>query len=105
MPLTNTTGMNTHRVVRVAATTALPTSAPPVRAAVTRAAPATRWRSMLSSTTMELSTSMPMPSASPPSDMMLRDTPPRNMRKKLAITEMGMASPTTSVLRSRRRNR
>ena len=60
---------------------------------------------MLSSTTMELSTSMPMPSASPPSDMMLSDTPPRNMRKKLATTDMGIASPTTRVLRSRRMNR
>ena len=105
MPLTNTTGMNTHSVVRVAATTAPPTSAPPARAAVARSAAALRWRSMLSSTTMELSTSMPMPSASPPSDMMLSDTPPTNMRKKLAITEMGIANPTTRVLRRRRRNR
>ena len=60
---------------------------------------------MLSSTTIELSTSIPMPSARPPSDMMFSDTPPRYIRKKLAITEIGIANPTTRVVRRRRRNR
>ncbi|MBA7660434.1 hypothetical protein ES703_68436 [subsurface metagenome] len=58
---------------------------------------------MLSRTTIELSTSMPIPRASPPKDMILRETPERNIRKKAAATEMGIARLMITVLRKLRR--
>jgi hypothetical protein len=44
---------------------------------------------MFSSTMIELSTSMPTPSASPPSDMMFRETPKASMRAKVPTIEIG----------------
>ena len=44
-----------------------------------------------------LSTSIPTPRASPPRDMMLNEMPRTYMGMKVAITEMGMARPTTAV--------
>ncbi len=46
---------------------------------------------MFSRTTIELSTSMPMPSASPPKVMMLSVNPPKYIRPKVAMTETGIA--------------
>ena len=76
MPSTKTMGTKTHTVVRVAATTACPTSDAPrrTRSETGRSPPRLRWRSIPSSTTMELSTSMPTPRARPPRDMMFNDT-------------------------------
>ena len=92
-------GKNTATVVKVDAVTALATSDAPVRAALYRSFPSSRCRWIDSSTTMELSTSIPIPRASPPSEMMLRVISKENMRKKVMITEMGMASPMMMVLR------
>ncbi len=64
-------------VVRVLAMTAAATSRVPSRAACLGEAPPSFRRTMFSSTTIELSTSMPMPSARPPRDMMFRVKPPK----------------------------
>ena len=74
-PSTNTIGRNTATVVSVEATTAPCTSLVPSTAAWYRPFPVSRWRAITSSTTIESSTSMPMPSARPPSDMMFSDRP------------------------------
>ncbi|MBK7703729.1 MAG: hypothetical protein IPI34_13020 [bacterium] len=102
---TKTMGTNTATVVRVEATTAPLTSAAPRAAAAAGASPgsSSRLRWMASSTTIELSTSMPTPSASPPSDITLSDTPRPYIRMKVATIEMGIATPMISVLRSSRR--
>ena len=49
---------------------------------------------------MESSTSMPMPSARPPSDMMFSDSPIWYMITKVATTEIGIDSAMTAVLRT-----
>jgi hypothetical protein len=54
---------------------------------------------------MELSTSIPTPSASPPSDMMLSETPKASIRAKVPTTEMGIASATATGYRGSRRKR
>ena len=71
-PSTKTMGKKTAMVVRVEATTAPRTSEVPRTAAAWISSPSSRQRKIDSSTTIDESTSMPMPSASPPSDMMLR---------------------------------
>ena len=58
---------------------------------------------MFSSTTTELSTIMPTPSASPPSVIRLRVKPPKYSSAKVATTDIGMASEITTVLRRLRR--
>ena len=65
------------------------------------------WRFVLiaSSTTIELSTSRPIPSVMPPRDMMFSDTPETNIRKKVPTTEIGIEMPMISVERSSPRNR
>ena len=104
-PSMNTMGKNTAMVVRVEAVTAMPTSDAPRRADSTMESPSSRHRNMLSSTTMALSTSMPMPRASPPSDMMLSVVSLKNIRMKVISTDTGMATPTIKVLLRLRRNR
>jgi len=54
---------------------------------------------------MELSTSMPMPSVSPPSDMMFSEMSSRYMTRNVAMTEIGIEAPTINVLRRSRRKR
>ena len=54
---------------------------------------------------MELSTSIPTPKASPPSDMMLRLTSEPNIRKKVATTERGIDRLMMAVLLRSRRKR
>ncbi len=73
-------------------------------AACVALAPRSRARKIDSSTTMELSTSIPMPSVSPPSDMMLSETSRRYMSMNVAITEIGMDVAMMSALRQSRRN-
>ena len=46
-----------------------------------------------------------MPRVSPPREMMFREIPETYMRKKVAITEMGMAMPMITVVFQLRRNR
>ena len=90
MPSTKTMGKNTAIVVNVEATTALPTSPVPRTVAAIKSSPSSRQRKMLSNTTIELSTNMPTPSANPPNDMMLSDTPRRFRGAKVTKMEIGM---------------
>ncbi len=53
---------------------------------------------MLSSTTIALSTSIPIPSARPPNDIIFSDTPDMYMKKNVEIMERGIARPIISVL-------
>ena len=85
-------GPKTEIVVSVAAVIAACTSSAPFAAASIIPIPACRCRKMFSSTMIELSTSIPTPSASPPRLMMLSDTPNASMRANVPITEMGIAS-------------
>ena len=59
---------------------------------------------MFSSTTTELSTIMPTPRARPPRLIRFRVKPPKYSRAKVAITEIGIDSAMTTVLRTLRRN-
>ena len=52
---------------------------------------------------MESSSSIPTPSARPPSDMMFSESPICCITKKVAITETGIAIATTVVERRSRR--
>ena len=52
--------------------------------------PSSRFLWMASSTTMELSTSSPIPSVMPPSDMMLSEISKTNIKKNVAMTETGI---------------
>ena len=85
-PSMYTTGRNTTIVVSVTAMTAFCTSSVPRTGSAVR--------SMLSSTTIELSSSMPTPSARPASDMRLSDTPNASISANVATTEIGMDSAT-----------
>ena len=96
-PLTKTMGKNTAIVVKVEAATAERTSFVPLTAASRMLSPSSRQRKIDSSTTMELSTSIPTPRASPPSDMMLRETWNRCIGAKVAMMEIGMEIPTMAV--------
>ena len=98
MPSTNTIGKNTATVVSVEAITAPLTSRVPRTAAVTMSSPSSRQRKMDSSTTIEQSTSMPTPSASPPSDMMLSETPIRLSGAKVINSDIGMLTPMMAVV-------
>ena len=60
---------------------------------------------MLSSTTIEPSTSMPTPSAMPAREITFSVKPLKYIRAIVASTEIGIAAPTISVARmSRRKN-
>ena len=59
---------------------------------------------MFSSTTMELSTSMPMASAMPPRVSTLSVRPEKYMKMRAHSTENGMEKATTSVGRTDLRN-
>ena len=68
-PDTNTTGMKTMIVVKVEAETGRITSFTPIQHAVKTSAVSRFFLSMFSSTTIELSTSMPIPRANPDNDI------------------------------------
>ena len=53
---------------------------------------------------MELSTSIPTPSARPPRVIRLSVIPEKYMSAKVAMMETGMATAMTAVLRTLRRN-
>ena len=105
MPEMNTIGKNTATEVRVAAVTAIATSDVPWRAASAAGMPCSRRRTMASSTTTALSTSMPTAKAMPPSDMMLSDTFAQYMSMKVPMTDTGMAMLVTKVARASRRKK
>ena len=85
-------GPKTEIVVRVEAVIAPWTSSAPRAAASRGLAPSCRCLKMFSRTMIELSTSIPTPSARPPRLMMLSETPNASISAKVPITEMGMAS-------------
>jgi len=95
-PFTYTMGPNTLMVVRVDAVMAPCTSSAPRAAASTGDSPRSRCRNTFSSTTMELSTSMPTPRARPPRLMMFIETPKASIRANVPTTEMGMARATAT---------
>src|SRR5690606_7722515 len=105
MPSTNTRGRNTATVVRVEATTAMNTSRVPVIAASSTPRPRSRALAMDSSTTIESSTTRPVASARPPSDMTFRLRPSWPMKKNVVMIETGNDSEMTKVLQPSRRNR
>ena len=90
-------GKKTATVVSVEASTAPPTSPVPRIAASIRPSPSSLHRNMLSNTTIELSTNIPMPRARPPRDMILSDTPKIFIGAKVATMEIGIARPTMAV--------
>ena len=100
MPGTKTIGRKTDIVVRVDATMAFATSLVPTLAAVRRSSPPSRCRKTLSRTTMALSTSIPIPRASPPIDIMLRVIPAVSIAMKVAITDIGIARAMMMTLRT-----
>ena len=71
MPDRKNSGMNTAMWVRIEATIADQTSSLPSMAAVSRSFPFSMWRKVFSSTTIEASTTMPMPRARPPKVIVL----------------------------------
>ena len=101
---TKTIGTKTATVVSVEATTAAPTSVVPSTAAAVNVSPSLRRRKIDSRTTMELSTSMPIPSVRPPRDMMLSEMSRRYMHMNVAMTDRGIDVAMTTVLRKSRRN-
>ncbi len=105
MPCTNTSGRNTAIVVIVDATTAMLTSRVPVIAACRMPRPRSRALAMLSSTTIESSTTRPVASARPPSDITLRLRSSWSMKKNVVMIDTGNDSATTNVLQPSRRNR
>ena len=74
-PSTNTSGKNTATVVSVEATTAMLTSRVPAMAACNMPSPRSLALAMLSSTTIESSTTMPVARARPARDITLRLRP------------------------------
>ena len=92
-------------VVSVEATTAMLTSRVPAMAASRMPSPRSRALAMLSSTTIESSTTRPVASARPPSDITLRLRPSWPMKKNVAMIDTGSDRPITNVLQPSRRNR
>jgi hypothetical protein len=92
MPCTNTIGTNTDTVVSVEAVMAAATSPVPRMVAVRKSSPFVRRRAIDSRTTIELSSNIPTPSASPPSDMMFIDTSPRNIGANVTTTDTGIVT-------------
>ncbi len=104
IPSMNTTGTKTAIVVRVDATTARPTSDAPRSAATAPDSPRSRRLKIASRTTIESSTSMPTPSASPPRDITFSVVPVWYIRKKVAMIEIGIDTPMMRVLKRSFRN-
>ena len=97
-------GTKTLIVVSVEAMIAPVTCFVPCTAARGAAMPRTRRRTMFSSTTMELSTSIPMPRARPLRVMMFSDSPVKYISTSAKSTLSGMLTPTTIVGRRSFRN-
>ncbi len=94
IPTTKTMGRNTAIVVSVEATIALDTSSAPSPAASSADFPSSLCLKMFSITTIALSTSIPTPSANPPSDIMFIDSPPKYMNVKTTMIDIGMLNVT-----------
>ena len=90
-------GAKTATVVSVEPLMAPATSRAPSRAASSSESPFSRRCVIASSTTIELSTSIPMPRARPPSDIRFSVTPPKYIGAKVTSTERGIEIPMISV--------
>jgi len=99
----NTMGVNTSTVVNVDARTAGQTCWAPSTAARMRSTPLRRSCSMLSSTTMALSSVMPMAKATPAKEMTLMLRPVASRPMKAAMVQSGMPMTPISVARDERR--
>ena len=103
MPVVKTIGRKTQIVVSVDETIAPVTCFAPWTEACGAAIPRPRSRKMFSMTTIELSTSMPTPSARPDSVIMLSDSLQKYMSTIVTMTDSGMPSATRNVGRISRR--
>ncbi len=97
-------GANTRIVVSVDASTAFHTRCTPSTAASKRSSPRRRAWSMLSSTTMVLSTVMPIANATPAIEITLSVRPASSRPTNAAIVQIGIAMTPVSVARPERRN-
>ena len=91
--------MNTAMIEKVVAVTAMPISAVPLRAAVTRSSPSSMWRTMFSRTTMASSIKTPIASDKPKSVMKLSVKPHTHTAMNAAMTEVGRLVAVMSVER------
>lgn len=98
-------GKNTTTSQSVIAIAAIPISLRPSSAATSALLPIARKRWIFSNTTMESSTRIPIHSAIPISDIILKVKPARYIRKKVAISEVGIAIITAIEDFQPRRNR
>ena len=105
IPLMKMRGRKTASVVSVLATMAAATSLLPCFAASKGATPDSLRRCTFSMTTIALSTSIPTPSASPPSVMMFSVQPAKYIRAKVETMETGIAIPMMPVLLMSRRKK
>jgi hypothetical protein len=98
-------GRNTTTVVNVESSTASPTSPAPSAAASRIPRPSARRRVMFSATTIALSTNMPIASVMPVIARTLNVPPVKYIQAIASKSERGIDSATTSVSRTRHRNR
>ena len=98
-PVISRKGKNAANVVSVEAAMAELTSLVPLDEASTASLLSLWWREIFSNTTIALSTNIPTPKASPPSDMILRVNRPRYIIRKVAKIAIGMAMLMMSVRR------
>ena len=104
-PSTKSTGRNTATLVSVLARIAPHTSWVPFTAASFGGSPALQWTKMFSSTTTELSISMPTANAMPARLITLSVRSKAARARKVPITLTGIDIATISVERTFRRNR
>ena len=98
-------GTNTAHSTRAMAIRAEPTSSMLLRAASRGERPAAILRSTFSTTTMASSTTMPMASTSPNSERLLSEKPNIAMKKKVPMSDTGMATMGMTAARQVCRNR
>ena len=105
MPVMKIDGTNTAQRTSAMAISAEPTSSMLLRAASRGASPDAILRSTFSTTTMASSTTMPIASTRPNSDRLFSVKPNAAMKKKLPISETGMATSGMMAARQVCRNR
>ena len=90
IPPTNKIGKNTAIVVKVEAVTAVETCSAPARAASATVNPVSRILKIFSRTTMELSTSIPIPKARPPRLIRFKLIPLKCIKMNVATIDIGI---------------
>ncbi len=98
-------GTNTAQSTSAIAISAAPTSSMLLMAASRGASPAAMLRSTFSTTTMASSTTMPTASTSPNRERLLSVKPNIDMKKKVPMSETGMATSGMIAARQVCRNR